>query len=223
MWVVARVGNSLSALLVDAVLSNPFGVGNSHYRIGDREGFVDTVPFGAYRRELFDRVGMYNERLVRNQDNDLNARIRKAGGKIYLARALTTQYHPAKNLWQLLGQTYRNSRWHFFSVRENIRAMSLRHFVPSIFVLVLTTLTVGSLFSKLSAFILSLLLVAYLAVGFCFAFSKGRTHGNMATLTLPFACLGLHIVYGVGTLAGLRYLFKSPPAQPIRAGLPVER
>jgi glycosyltransferase involved in cell wall biosynthesis len=93
---------SFDAKLVAAILSSPFGVGNSKFRTSSEEGFVDTVPFGAFRREIFDRVGMYNEKLVRNQDNELNARIRKAGGRIYLTPALTTRYHPVKSFVGLL-------------------------------------------------------------------------------------------------------------------------
>src|SRR6516225_5643108 len=83
-WITAAADDSFSARLVAAILSNPFGVGDSKFRTGKAEGFVDTVPFGAFRREVFERVGLYNEKLVRNQDNELNSRIREAGGKIYL-------------------------------------------------------------------------------------------------------------------------------------------
>jgi glycosyltransferase involved in cell wall biosynthesis len=95
-WITAAADASLSARLVAAILSSPFGVGDSKFRTSKAEGFVDTVPFGAFRREVFERVGLYNEKLVRNQDNELNSRIRAAGGNIYLSPALTTRYHPVK-------------------------------------------------------------------------------------------------------------------------------
>src|SRR5258708_10265827 len=101
-WVTVAADESVGARLVAAILSSPFGVGNSKFRTSREEGFVDTVPFGAFRREIFDRVGMYNEKLVRNQDNELNARIRKAGGRIYLTPTLTTQYNPVKKFLGLL-------------------------------------------------------------------------------------------------------------------------
>src|SRR4029077_12107306 len=117
--VTVPADESFSARLVAAVLSSPFGVGNSKFRTSREEGFVDTVPFGAFRREIFARVGMYNEKLVRNQDNELNARIRKAGGKIYLTPALTTRYHPVKNFPGLLKYAFKTSKWHIFTLREN--------------------------------------------------------------------------------------------------------
>src|SRR6266571_747065 len=73
-WLTVAADDSFSARLLAAILSSPFGVGNSKFRTSREEGFVDTVPFGAFRREIFERIGMYNGKLVRNQDNELNAR-----------------------------------------------------------------------------------------------------------------------------------------------------
>src|SRR5688572_7628844 len=72
-----------TAQAIAIALGQPFGVGNSHFRIGSPKArFVDTVPFGCFRRELFNRVGMFDEELVRNQDDEFNARIISRGGKI---------------------------------------------------------------------------------------------------------------------------------------------
>lgn len=78
-WLTVPASNTLGARLIAAMLSNPFGVGDSRFRTTRNDGFVETVPFGAYKRELFDKVGLFNEKLVRNQDNELNARICSAG------------------------------------------------------------------------------------------------------------------------------------------------
>jgi glycosyltransferase involved in cell wall biosynthesis len=72
--------------------SHPFGVGNSRFRVSTRAGFVDTVPFGAFRRSVFERVGPFDPRLARNQDNELNSRIIASGGAIYLTPAMTAEY-----------------------------------------------------------------------------------------------------------------------------------
>jgi len=71
--VTAPADESFGARLVAAILSNPFGVGNARFRTSCREGYVDTVPFGAFRKDIFDRIGTYNEKLVRNQEIELNA------------------------------------------------------------------------------------------------------------------------------------------------------
>src|ERR1043166_6818306 len=163
-------GPALTSRLVAAVLSNPFGVGDSRFRTTTAEGFVDTVPFGAFRREVFDRVGLFNEKLVRNQDNELNARIRKEGGKVYQTPLLTTEYHPSANFNQLLAQTFRNSQWHVFSVEENINSMSIRHFVPAAFVLGLLILLCVIIVWTPAKLLLAGVLSLYLILGICFSF-----------------------------------------------------
>jgi len=210
--------NSFSSQLVAAVLASPFGVGDAKFRTGSGEGYVDTVPFGAFRRELFDRVGMYNEKLVRNQDIDLNARIRKAGGRIFQTPALTTEYHPVAGFWELLDLTFRNCQWHFFSVSENSRSLGLRHFTPAAFVVILTSLTVGSFFSRSVLLSLFVLLFVYLVVGFRTINPRARKGGTVTLCTALLACFCFHFSYGVGTLAGLRYLLSPPPSKPIRTG-----
>lgn len=210
--------NTLGARLVAAMLSNPFGVGDSRFRISSKEGFVETVPFGAFRREVFDRVGMYNEKLVRNQDNELNARIRRAGGKIYQTPALQTTYHPVAGFLQLLKQTYRNSQWHVFSVRENSHSMGLRHFVPAMFLICLAGLFLASAAASWARYALVVFVGFYLLTGLGFAIQQIRNWDWMVVLTLPAACFVFHLTYGLGTMAGLRYLFVSPPSTPIRAG-----
>ncbi len=213
---------SFSAKIVAAVLSSPFGVGNSKFRTSREEGFVDTVPFGAFRREIFDRVGMYNEKLVRNQDNELNARIRKAGGKIYLTRALTTLYHPVKSFPGLLKCAFKTSRWHIFTLRENKESMSLRHLAPAVFLIILLLLSPASFISALARSLLIGMMCIYLPAGFYFSLrSKNKRHLSVA-LVQPFASFCFHLAYGAGTIIGLIYLFREPSTKPIRPGLPVK-
>jgi succinoglycan biosynthesis protein ExoA len=214
---------SSSARLVAAILSSPFGVGDSKFRTGGEEGFVDTVPFGAFRREIFDRVGMFNEKLVRNQDNDLNARIRKAGGTIYLTPALTTHYHPVKNFLSLLKYAFKTSQWHIFTLRENRQSMGLRHFAPAVFLLLLLILLPASFVSAMTLAFLIGILCAYILTGFYFSL-RAKTEGNWGVaLVQPFATFCFHIAYGAGTFLGLRYLFRQPSIKPIRPGLPIQQ
>jgi succinoglycan biosynthesis protein ExoA len=217
--VTVAADDSFSARLVAAVLSNSFGVGNSKFRTSRQEGYVDTVPFGAFRRELFDRVGMYNEKLVRNQDNELNARIRESGGKIYLTPLLTTEHHPARNFLSLLKRTYKTSQWHIFTIRENSGALSARHLAPAAFLALLVLLVSASFLSNRALAYLIATLCAYISVGFYFSLlSLSKSNWDVA-LVQPFASFCFHIVYGAGTLFGLRYLFEQPSLVPIRPGL----
>src|SRR5882724_4445361 len=222
-WATVAADESLSARLVAAILSSPFGVGNSKFRTSREEGFVDTVPFGAFRREIFDRVGMYNEKLVRNQDNELNARIRKAGGKIYITPALTTHYHPVKNFLGLLKYAFKTSQWHIFTLRENRGSMGVRHLAPAMFLLLLLILLPASFASATALAFLIGILCAYILTGFYFSLrAKAEGNWDMAAVQ-PFATMCFHMTYGAGTLFGLRYLLQQPSARPIRPGLPIQQ
>lgn len=221
-WITVAPDNSVGARLVAAVLSSPFGVGNASYRTSGKEGFVDTVPFGAFRRDLFDRVGLYNEKLVRNQDIDLNARIREAGGRIYLTPALSTYYHPVTKFSQLLRVTFRNNLWHLFTLRENARSLELRHVVPAMFVCGIVLLSLLSPMSHLALFTLLGVLIIYLLTGAYFALRSEASYGLATVSVLPFAFLAFHLVYGSAILAGSIYLVKRPSARPIRPGLPID-
>jgi glycosyltransferase involved in cell wall biosynthesis len=222
-WVTAAADDSLGARLVAAILSNPFGVGDSKFRTGKREGWVDTVPFGAFRKEVFARVGLYNEKLVRNQDNELNSRIRAAGGKIYLSLALTTRYYPVKNFAGLLKYAFRTCQWHIFTLRENKRSMGVRHLAPAAFLLGLLILASVSLISSAARATLLLVLGSYLLIGFYFSVKSVRDGRWVVALVQPFATLLFHSAYGAGTLFGLVYLFKQPSLRPIRSGLPIQQ
>jgi glycosyltransferase involved in cell wall biosynthesis len=217
-WVTVPADASFGARLVAAILTSPFGVGDSRFRTGAAEGYVETVPFGAFRKELFLRIGVYNEKLVRNQDNELNARIRQAGGKIFQTPALSTEYRPVAGFWQLLRVTYRTSQWHLFSMKENSRSMSLRHLAPAVFVTVLGAMLLTSAISHPVLLAGAALLLAYLFVGYCMAGLRSHRYGYGISLALPLACLCFHMSYGMGTLAGVRFLIQPPTPQPIREG-----
>ncbi len=213
---------SLSAQLAAAVLSSPFGVGNSHFRTSLKEGYVDTVPFGAYRVEVLKRVGVFNEKLLRNQDNDLAARIRSAGGKIYFSPAISAYYVPARSVGELLRQTYKKAQWHLFTLRQNTRALGLRHLTPAFFLILLTCLMAAAINGFWAKIALLIVLFTYFILGFSFSLRERTQTDPVAILCFPLACLLFHLTYGIGTLVGLRYLVGTAPTKPIRAGLPIQ-
>jgi len=214
-WITLPRSDQFGAKLVAAVLTNRFGVGNSSFRIGTEEGYVDTVPFGAFRKELFQRVGFFNESLVRNQDNELNARIRSAGGKIYMAPSLATSYMPPRTFRDLLGKTYRESKWHVFTLRQNPGALGARHLIPALFVLTLFVLAALSVVSTLVAYSLVVVLALYFLAAIYFSLTASSVPTGVR-VALPVAFFLFHVYYGIGTLAGLRYAFVAPKKGPIR-------
>ena len=85
--------NSYGAALVQAISTSVFGVGNSGFRVGSMERSVDTVPFGFFRKSIFNQIGQFNENLVRAQDYEFNQRIIKSGGTIWINPKITATYY----------------------------------------------------------------------------------------------------------------------------------
>jgi glycosyltransferase involved in cell wall biosynthesis len=186
-------------------LTTVFGVGNSRFRLATRGGYVDTVPFGAFRRALFDRIGLYDERLTRNQDNELNYRIRKHGGKIYLDERIRSIYYCRDTLRGLMRMGFQNGSWNVVTMYLCPGSMGLRHFVPLAFLLatlglpLLWLATGWSFFGKFMAVVWG----AYLALDAFYAYVTAEKRGWKYLPVLPVIYPAFHFSYGVGSLCGL--------------------
>ncbi|MGQ9667935.1 MAG: glycosyltransferase family 2 protein [Anaerolineae bacterium] len=124
-------GISFIGKVIAIAQSSPFGIGNVAYRTRrPTPGFVDTVPFGAYRREVFERIGGFDERLVRHQDYEFNVRLRQAGGRIYYTPAIQARYYARSSFRKLARQYWEYGFWKAFVTLENPRALALRHLAP---------------------------------------------------------------------------------------------
>lgn len=178
-------------------------MGNSEFRTGGlEEKEVDTVPFGTYRKDVFDKVGYYDVRLVRNQDIELNSRIRKAGGKIIISPQIKLSYYNRstyRGIWQ---QSFNNGLWNPYTIWLLGYGLSWRHFVPMFFVTSLLICGIGSLFSSLFLILLGLDITAYLLAASFFALREGRQSG-VSSLHILWAFIVLHVAYGTGSLWGV--------------------
>lgn len=192
-------------LAIREVLSNKLGVGNSTFRTGiDKVIEVDTVPFGCYRRDTFERFGMYDERLIRNQDFELNYRIRKGNGRIYIVPDSYCTYFARDTFKKLWIQNYKNGLWGIRTVliTGNSNSLALRHYIPMIFVLSLVTPLFASLLCFPLIGIAGLSLLSYLlAIGVVSLFTGIRKQLNILYLLLGFATL--HLSNGCGMLVSL--------------------
>ena len=177
--------------------------GAAPFRNGGEARYVDTLAYALYRREVYDRVGLYDERLRRTEDNDMHYRMRKAGYRFYFSPDIVS-YHAARATMRgQLRQKWGNGYWIGRTMRIQPRCFAPRHLIPALFVLALLA---GLLLLPISAWPLLLLLSAYLACDLVFAVRGAlsqETGRLLALLTLPFLFPAVHVVYGVGTLAGL--------------------
>jgi len=202
--------NTPMARAIASVASCRFGVGNSQFRLTGPEQQVDTVPFGTYKKEMLEKIGGYDERLVRNQDIELNSRIRKAGGTIIISPEIKLCYYnraTLKGLWQ---QSFNNGLWNPYTVWLVGGGLSLRHFIPMVFVLGIAVLLAGSVLWSAMFW----LLLGYLSLYSFFAaiFAIQTTQQNKVNIPNVWICFWvLHIAYGIGSLwAVLTIPFKFP-------------
>lgn len=194
-----EIGQSIALML-----SSQFGVGNSQFRTNGKNGYVDTVPFGAFRREVFSKYGGYDERLTRNQDNEMNFRIRKNGGKIYLSRDIKLAYYCRDSISGIAKMALINGRWNVITMRLCPGSMGIRHFVPLAFVLSLFVLGIGSIFIPIARWLLVLELILYLMLDIIFSIKQAGTIKEFIHLIVLFPIF--HISYGLGSLKGISCL-----------------
>lgn len=187
------------------MLSSKFGVGNSQFRINGKSGYVDTVPFGAFRREVFSKYGGYDERLVRNQDNEMNYRIRRNGGKIYMADDIHLTYYCRDSVKGINQMARKNGMWNVITMKLCPGSMGIRHFIPLAFVLSVVGL-VGLGFAHWIFWACLAVELALYAL-FDIAFSVKAARGVKEFLVLLFLFLSFHVSYGIGSICGIFKLF----------------
>ena len=195
---------TMMAKAIAIALASSFGVGGSRFRVGVKEpAWVETVVFGCYRRDVFDRVGSFNENLVRNQDNEFNARIIKTGGKILLHPDIKCSYHARADLSSIARQHFLNGFWCVYGVKFSKNTFFPRHLVPLAFVLSLTVSFLAGIVFKpflwLGLGIAGLYFAAMLVASLVLALKHGIRYFPLFLTVFP----ALHIPYGIGSICGL--------------------
>lgn len=189
---------------IKAVLMHKFGVGNALFRTGcDTATEVDTVAFGCYRRSAFEKYGLFDEKLIRNQDIELNKRIVNSGGKIYLVPEVSCTYFARENLMDLAKNQYQNGFWNMLTAyyTNSLHSLSLRHFVPLMFVLsLLIPVLLAVIFPKM-LWIAFLSLSSYLTLVIIISIRLKNSSNSFIYLILSF--ITLHFSYGLGSLMGI--------------------
>ena len=198
-------GRGPVAWLLGRIVSHPFGVGNSRFRVSTAEAYVDAVPFAVFRRDVFERVGVFDERLVRNQDTDFFGRARRAGIRVLLDPAVKSVYRSRGTIGGLLRQGFLNAYWNVLVWRRNAGAFQMRHAVPGVFALSVLAALVLAATTSWGTTALAVLLGMHLVAGTVAALDVFRRTGRPLALALPPLFLLYHLCYGAGSLVGLRW------------------
>ena len=197
--------NGFTGNAIAKMLSSKFGVGNSQFRTNGSSGYVDTVPFGAFKREVFTKYGGYDERLVRNQDNEMNYRIRKNGGKIYLADDIHLSYYCRDSIKGIANMAQKNGMWNVITMKLCPGAMGWRHFIPMLFVISLIGLMVLGIVHKIFWIGLVMELVLYMLCDLYFSLRLSNSIKEILLLIVLFPIF--HVSYGFGSIKGIGKLF----------------
>ena len=180
-------------------MSHPFGVGTSYFRIGtDQPRWVDTIAFFCVRRETFDRVGLFDEELIRHQDGEFNARLIGAGGRILLIPDIVSYYYARSTLRQVGRMFYQYGYFKPLVAKKLGRFMTVRQLIPPGFVLALVTSAIGALVWQPALILFGLVAGSYaLVVGGC-AIQTALKEGPSTGLALAAVLPVIHVSYGTG-------------------------
>jgi len=216
----APADSSLQARLVAWAAAHPFASSARSVRT-QPEGYADTVPFPVFRKQALLDAGGYNARLIRNQDNDMNQRLRALGFKLYVTAKTRCRYYPRANVRSFLKYAFLSGVWNALSLRENPVALGLHHFVPLAFVMALLVLAAvasagefAGTYSRNAAVVLAAMLASHLGIGTVVAIQIGLREKTPAALWLAPLILAFHGTYGLGTLRGLFLPFPGSQAVP---------
>ncbi len=208
----ANVGGSLETLpgsntwvgrSIALLTQHPIGVGNSAFRLGKGDIFVDTVPFGAFRREVFDQVGLFREDLVRNQDFEFNARLRSAGLRIFLSAKISNRYYNSPSFASFMRQAIANGIWGARCWMRYPASFCWRHAAPFIFVMTEIALLMLGIVCHALGILAGVTGLVY-TCALLYAGAEIAVKNNWRYLFLvPGLIAGYHFCYGAATAWGL--------------------
>ncbi len=202
--IVLPSGKGPRSRAVAIALAHPFGIGNSWFRIGSSEPrWVDTVPYGGWRRTTFEKIGMFDEDLVRDQDEEFNYRLQANGGRLLLLPGAASYYY-ARPTPKLMGRMiYQYGYFKPLVAMKLGRVATLRQLAPPLFVLLLLGGALVAPFSEWARLGWSTMVASYLGAMGIFCGLASRKHGLRVALALGLVFPVLHVSYGWGYLSGL--------------------
>ena len=213
--ITKKFNNSLEANIVQSVVTHKFGVGNSGFRVGREDGLVDTIPYGFFKRSVFDKVGIFNEKLIRAQDYEMNRRIIKEGGKIWFSNKIYCTNYNQKSFIAFLKKQF------FFEAPYNIYmwylapyTLAIRHGITLFF----SSLVIIGLFIKdvpiLREIYFSVLLLYLVLALISSAQQSIRFRNPILFPILPLCFFLFHFIHGIGMIFGLtKLLLRIAPVQ----------
>lgn len=197
VWEIQPGGNGWMARSIAAAAANRLGVGDARYRYTQQAGAVDTVPFGAFYRSTFDRLGGFDESLLTNEDYEFNTRIRQNGGKVYLDPAIRCTYYARSSLASLARQYWRYGYWKRRMLRRYPQSLRWRQALPPIFVLGMAGLGLLALVFDWARLLFGLAALAYFLILAASALPAAlKQRDALLVIGIPLAIAVMHFCWG---------------------------
>jgi glycosyltransferase involved in cell wall biosynthesis len=204
VWQIAPGQKGWVADSIAAAAAHPLGVGDARYRYAEQAGEVDTVPFGAFRKRLFDELEGYDETLETNEDYEFNTRIRQMGGRLWLNPEIKVRYFARPTLGKLARQYWRYGYWKVKMLKRYPGSLRWRQALPPLFVLGLLGLLLSSFWVPAARWFLGAAVVSYgLALtlgGLAAVIQKGKAYYLFG---VPAAIAVMHLSWGSAFLWSL--------------------
>lgn len=205
-WRIQPGAETRAARAIALAVAHPFGIGDAKYRMPERAAteFVDTVPFGVFRKSLWREVGGFNERLLANEDYDFHYRIRARGGRILLDTSGHSLYFARPTVKELAQQYFRYGTWKAQMVKLHPRSLRPRHLVAPAFVAWITSTAFLGFWWRPAWLLLLLAVVPYALLSLWCAFQLARRARDLSLLPLIAGIFPvLHVAWGGSFWLGL--------------------
>lgn len=189
--------------IIAAAYHSPFALGGSQHYDENYEGYTDTVAWGTFKKETLLKLGMYDERLPRSEDDDLNFRITESGGKIFVTPKIKSVYYPRDSFAKLFKQYFEYGKWKVAVVKKHKKPSRIAHLVPMLFVAFIVVFGTLSFVLPIVAKMFFSIMALYFLLNGYFAFQSKHIRGFLNKLGLMYAHLVLHISYGLGFWVGI--------------------
>ncbi len=204
IWKIHPGGSTWIAKAIAVAASHPLGAGDARYRIGGLAQEVDTVPFGAFRRELIDRIGLFDETLLTNEDYEFNVRLKHSGGRVWMDPSIYSIYFARSTLRDLSKQYWRYGYWKAQMLRKHPKTLRWRQIVPPTFVSALLVLGFLSLVWILARWLLAIIVILYTLVIFSIGIQMSIEQKSISlVIGVPMATATIHLSWGAAFLWGL--------------------
>ena len=205
-WRIRASADTLTARAIALAVAHPFGIGDAKYRLPDLSApqFVDTVPFGVFRKSLWQDLGGFNEELLANEDYDFHYRVRYLGGRILLDTSGHCVYFARATIRDLASQYFRYGNWKSQMVKLHPRSIRWRQLVAPAFVSSIFLLMALSFWSALALWALLMVVATYTLLSLISAFQLARREGALSIVPIiSLAFSVIHTAWGSGFLIGL--------------------